>query len=130
MLPIYDCATNQRRPGLLPRFRVLRVFEPVFRSQIREELCVLDWDQLPVYLLCRWCVPMLIPFVENDTVLLFLAHVAGVLLLVVTVVRHSPLVPMIDLEETLLHILVLPRILIEYQFRKVELSGQNNTIHS
>lgn len=73
---------------------------------------------------------MRISFVENQTVFLFLAHVTYVLLLaMIMIVSHSPLVTVIYLEETLLDVPVLPRILIENQFRKVELARQYHSVH-
>lgn len=52
VLGLDDGAANQRRPGLLPRFRVLGVFESVLGLQLCKEFRVLNRNQFSVTRLC------------------------------------------------------------------------------
>lgn len=106
---------------------VLAVLGLVVLLKLLEEHRVLDLDQIGIdpFVMAEG---RLVPLIEYQAILLLLTNVANVLVRTVVVVQ-VPLHPVVQLEEAFREVVVLPRVLIEYQLRQIVLPGYHKLVH-
>lgn len=106
--------------------RIHPVLKPILGPHLPQKDWVRDLNELRIDTL-RIDLYALVPLVKYQTILLLLANVANILTWA-TIIVYPPLGLVVDFEESSLIIVILKRILIEYQLWQIVLPGQDELV--